>query len=87
MGVVNGSVNIESELDDVVCSRKTIMSVVEGVSLFVISVIIMNLVRQTYYSYVRCEDFIFIWFLCTKTVKSSLTRTWLRFYFVHEVWM
>lgn len=42
MGVVNGSVNIESELDDVVCSRKTIMSVVEGDSLFVISVIKMN---------------------------------------------
>lgn len=57
MGVVNGSVNIESELDDVVCSRKTITSVVEGVSLFVISVIKMNLVRQTYYSNVECEDF------------------------------
>lgn len=63
MGVVNGSVNIESELDDVVCSRKTIMSVVEGVSLFVISVIKMNLVTQIYYSYAECEDFISIWVL------------------------
>lgn len=62
MGVVNGSVNIESELDDVVCSRKTIMSVVEGVSLFVISVIKMNLVTQTYYSYVvEWKDFISTW--------------------------
>lgn len=61
MGVVNGSVNIESELDDVVCSRKTIMSVVEGVSLFVISVIKMYLVKydsQRHYMYlgIRAEQ-------------------------------
>lgn len=74
MGVVNGSVNIESELDDVVCSRKTIMSVVEGVSLFVISVIKMNLVTQTYYFGVRwnVEDFISIWILKFCIMKPTL---------------